>query len=451
MPYAAATDSRGRYEISGLPVGRVTLTAESPGYYTLEAGGLASRSIVRSCPAEGDCPATDFALARGAVIEGWLTDDAGDPLPGAQVSVRPMEPGGEPAPPPTMGRPGGLVSDDRGYFRVWGLPPGRYEVTAYERAGRFGGPPREYGRSEVAAEPGGEPSQVRLSANIHADTFTVSGRVTGVEQSPSQHSMLAVEPLSDGAGRGGIARRVARVHEGAFVLPELTPGRYLLRLMTIVGPRREMRLLGDVTVDGDIRDLTLSPLPPTGVRGRAIITGSSDKQPFLRLTPDDGRPLMPEGIQLDATERTFEHDALHPGRWKLESAGGFYVVEPRIVEVSAGGMTEIEVRLSSEWSALRGAIRLREGERLAAASHFTVGVRGEGLRRGMQTDDEGGFAFEMLMPGDYEIAAWSWPNVNFQDDAAWLEVADHIRKVTLEPGFEMEIDVTATGSLEEAR
>jgi hypothetical protein len=97
---------------------------------------------------------------------------------------------------------------------------------------------------------------------------------------------------------------------------------------------------------------------------------------------------MPEALQLDATEGTFEHDALHPGRWKLESTGDFYVVEPPTVEVSAGGMTEIEVRLSSEWSALRGAIRLRDGERLAAASHFTVGVRGEGLRRGMQTDDQ---------------------------------------------------------------
>src|SRR5690606_11910526 len=134
----------------------------------------------------------------------------------------------------------------------------------------------------------------------------------------------------------------------------------------------------------------LSPLPPTGVRARAIITGSSDKRPILHLTPDDGRTVMPEGIPLDATERTFEHDALHPGRRKLESAGDFYVVEPRIVEVSAGGMAESGVRLSREWAAWRGAIRRRDGERLAAASHFTVGVRGEGLRRGMQTDDKGG-------------------------------------------------------------
>jgi hypothetical protein len=76
----------------------------------------------------------NLSLQRGGVITGKLQWDDGTPASGVQVSATPEATTANPSMPgPTMtGLEGGgrTISDDRGEFRLAGLPPGSYIVAA---------------------------------------------------------------------------------------------------------------------------------------------------------------------------------------------------------------------------------------------------------------------------------------------------------------------------------
>ena len=53
------------------------------------------------------------------------------------------------------------------------------------------------------------------------------------------------------------------------------------------------------------------------------------------------------------------------------------------------------------------------------------------------------FAFNKVIPGEYRIAAWSGPDTDVSDEEVWGETASAVRTITVEAGFEMEVDLTA--------
>ncbi|MBI4266507.1 MAG: carboxypeptidase regulatory-like domain-containing protein [Acidobacteria bacterium] len=132
--HLASTDADGRFEFDDLPAGRWNLTASKAGFVTLRYGQR--RPFEAGRPIElADAQIldrVDFALPRGAVITGRVFDEFGDPVAGARVQVlryqlvqgtRRLMPTG------AAGQ-----SDDTGAFRVYGLMPGDYYVSATLRA-----------------------------------------------------------------------------------------------------------------------------------------------------------------------------------------------------------------------------------------------------------------------------------------------------------------------------
>src|SRR6185295_5387864 len=129
------TDSQGRFEFKDLPAGRWTLTASKAGYMTLRYGQ--KRSFEAGSPievADGQVmERADFSLPKGAAIVGRIFDEFGDPVANARLQVlryqmvqgeRRLTPAG-----------GGAQSDDTGAYRIYGLAPGDYYVSATLRAG----------------------------------------------------------------------------------------------------------------------------------------------------------------------------------------------------------------------------------------------------------------------------------------------------------------------------
>ena len=128
------TDAEGRYEFANLPAARYTISVSKAGYVGLEFG--------QRRPFEGGRPLDladaqvveqiDFALPRGAVIAGRITDDAGDPIIGASVQAMRYQYG-----PTGRRRLGGVsqswlsgMTNDLGEYRLFGLMPGTYIVSA---------------------------------------------------------------------------------------------------------------------------------------------------------------------------------------------------------------------------------------------------------------------------------------------------------------------------------
>lgn len=129
----ATTDTEGRFDLSELPAGRYTLAVSKAGYLTLQYGQR--RPLEPGKPidlSEGQLlDRTDVLLPRGGVVTGRIVDEYGEPLADATVqALRYQYVGGQRQLAPA-GR--AAQTDDIGQYRIFGLPPGDYYVTAATR------------------------------------------------------------------------------------------------------------------------------------------------------------------------------------------------------------------------------------------------------------------------------------------------------------------------------
>jgi hypothetical protein len=134
----AITDDDGRFRITGLPVGAVTLTvarapfitsvygAKRPGRpgtaITLGAGQAIENLVVR--------------LWRGAVLAGVLRDESGVPVSGIEVTAISARPTHGTTVQTLSNSP--ATTNELGEFRIFGLEPGTYIVSATPSAGAGG-------------------------------------------------------------------------------------------------------------------------------------------------------------------------------------------------------------------------------------------------------------------------------------------------------------------------
>ncbi len=120
------TDAEGRFRLSVERAGRYRVMPFAPAYVSSDAQNFARAITV----APGDEIAdTDFALVLGGVIAGQITAPDGRPAIAERVALTPVVEAGRER--PTLSLPSAILeTDDRGVYRVFGLPPGRYLVSA---------------------------------------------------------------------------------------------------------------------------------------------------------------------------------------------------------------------------------------------------------------------------------------------------------------------------------
>ena len=126
---SAITDDDGRFAFAGLPAGDYTVKASRPAF--LETAFGASRPGRPGTPislAAGQrATEVTVVLPRGSAIEGLLRDTAGDPAPGMRVEAIRLS---RNAQGERGERAGVAFTDDRGVYRLYGLPAGDYVLVA---------------------------------------------------------------------------------------------------------------------------------------------------------------------------------------------------------------------------------------------------------------------------------------------------------------------------------
>lgn len=357
---AALTDNAGAFEFTELPAGRYALMASKTGYVGLSYGQR--RPLQAGTPlqlSEGqELKGIELRLPRGSAIGGRVYEEGGDPLPGATVRVmryqyvqgtRQLVPAGS------------AQTDDRGEYRVWGINPGDYYVSAIARnvalnpggrgiafqggpAGR-GGPAVARGALAAAFAGQDDPEQegyaptyypgvpsvhearavtVGLAAEalgidfgvLLVRTSRVAGRVTSADGSPATSGNVTL--ISDGfGGRGGLPGSVynSRIQDdGAFSIVNVPPGRYLLRARS-EGPRNrdyvppQFALL-PLTVDGNISDLSVPLVPGATISGTVTFQATQSTDPpqtnqfrilASLIDPSDMGPPSTARIEPDGT------------------------------------------------------------------------------------------------------------------------------------------------------
>jgi protocatechuate 3,4-dioxygenase beta subunit len=131
------TDEEGRFALPGLTPGRVVINASKPAYISTQYG--ATRPGGPGTPimlaAGQQMTGVTLRLARGAVITGLIRDERGQPAPELYVRLyryryvngeRRLD--GVP-----IGPVASTMTDDRGIYRLFGLPPGEYYIGAEPR------------------------------------------------------------------------------------------------------------------------------------------------------------------------------------------------------------------------------------------------------------------------------------------------------------------------------
>jgi len=134
--WAARADNDAQYEFRDLPAGRYQLIAAKSGFGPVATDGQTANRGPASIPMIGVTLAdgeqrerVDIRLLRWGTLSGRVLDERGDPLQGARVDLlRPRYEAGRRRLMPAASAT--ALTDDLGRYRLSGLPPGQYIVSA---------------------------------------------------------------------------------------------------------------------------------------------------------------------------------------------------------------------------------------------------------------------------------------------------------------------------------
>jgi hypothetical protein len=129
---STTTDSGGRFELKGIDPGSYKLTVSRVGFVTFEYGQRKPGDPGATLTLRPKQQINDlvFRLIPSAVIAGRILDEDGEPLPSVGVTAwREAYQEGK----RSLSMSANGETNDLGEYRLYGLPPGRYIVSAVHR------------------------------------------------------------------------------------------------------------------------------------------------------------------------------------------------------------------------------------------------------------------------------------------------------------------------------
>lgn len=320
-PRATATDEQGRFRLMDLPAGNYRITVSKTGFVD---GAFGQRRTLRdgtpiTLADNQQVTDADVKLARGGVITGHVFDEDGEPLSRAVVTVlRSQYVRGE-----KQLTPAGTAdqTDDRGQFRIYGLPPGEYFVSA-----TAGGLERIITQFAQLVAPGAAPEQtadttgyaptyypgviassdagrLKLAASqelggidfsIQVVPFaTVRGVVaggTGTVILVSDTGIAGAGGRGGGRGRGGLGAlggallggqnlRTQTQPDGTFMIPNVTPGKYTIVARVDPGTGDAKMAVQSLVVTGEEVTVALTPVSGIDVSGTITLEAGASSVP----------------------------------------------------------------------------------------------------------------------------------------------------------------------------
>ena len=456
--WATTTDAQGYYELTDIPAGRYILSARKAGFVTLQHGQrrVDEPGTPIEVSADQALDEIDFRLPRGGVVTGHIFDEFGEPVAETTVSVlsqRYIQGRRELVP---AGRSGG--SDDRGQYRVYGLPPGQYWVSASvqdfrssmaETSNTQGYAPTFYPGTANVAEAqmlslsiGQELTSIDfvLGAGANGPHLRDGNRCTGTPI--REGDGLRVSGVSGLAMMGSMS--FGRVDSnGRFVMSNLSPGTYTLRLQgSGFGADDGGVATATVTVgNGDVEGIHLAATLGATARGVVVTEGGGQpgfaaSQLQVRKQPTNTNQIMisPGAIGPSRVDDdwTFEVRGLFgdelisvsglPAGWGLKAVRfrGSDITDRALTTEELNGSVELKVVITDRVTRLSGTVTDTGG---APALEYTVVVFPEDRDRRphptrfvstARPDQDGLFKIDGLPPGRYYAVA-----ANYVPQQAW--------------------------------
>jgi hypothetical protein len=371
----------------------------------------------------------ELKLIPGGVITGRVTTAGGQPVIGQSIYIRATDPRAKQQLPHTIHTDQRFRTDDRGFYRIYGLPVGRFIVSVRSEA-----------RSDWIFHPGvAEESQA-------GQVDVVAGRVVeniDIKMPPITRVYEATGRVIDEATgqpipRVSVGRSVleanshkAVVHiggqpvdeRGAFRFPNLAPGRYAVYVsiggeyysdevffevtdQDVTGleirARPAASLSGVVIIEGDasimfdLSDLRVSVGRPTGGMGAGGAVGADGRFRIPGLPPDKFRfHLSWKTQQRRLSLLWVERDGVRLAEW-FEVAAGEQVKGLRLIVTHGAGVVRGHVQVVGG--------TLPEGARLSVSARRADLPGRPGSASDASVDARGRFLIEGLATGVHEIS-----------------------------------------------
>jgi hypothetical protein len=368
QPRAITTNEDGAFRITEVKPGAYRLRASLPGFVT------ATEGLGNVYPGE----AVTLRLVKGGVITGKVTDANGDPIPGMLVKL--------------LSTQAGLTSlskrtDDRGVYRIFGIPAGNYVVLAdgiafgwsWMNADFEENIPTYYPSAtrdtalELKINPGDELTGIDIRYRSERG-YRVSGKLTGaltgsniilvgLKSLGSDNDIATTAIYSDkqntpfevrGVPNGEydlIAERKRGTEEGAASAPR----RVIVAGADVTGLELKLTPLSSLAGRVVLEERKANERPPTcEVKRNAVI----EETVITARLDDDARRVLPQ-TAVPAAAGDFTLSNLDPGRYRLSfelpSEDWYW----RALTMPADAATKKPLDLA------RTGITLRAGERIS--------------------------------------------------------------------------------------
>jgi Carboxypeptidase regulatory-like domain len=302
--WIATTDVNGRYELDRLPAGRYNMGAIRDGYVGLQLGQRwpHDQATTIQLHAHQLLERIDHRLPRTGVIAGHVVDEFADPQ--ANVLVMALE--SRLANGRRVGVPGGrsTTTNDLGEFRLFGLTPGRYYVTARHRE------PTETTLSESKARFGFAPTYYPgTSRSEEAQTISVDAgeQVIGLALTMVSTRMFQITgAVRSGQGRSLVTNALTLVDssalvrvtdagaqrrsDGSFSIETVAPGNYVLNVRATaykdgVVDGDEYAAVALTVTDADLTGIDVVTAKGATVNGEVVFEGGTVAPPQVaRMT-----------------------------------------------------------------------------------------------------------------------------------------------------------------------
>jgi protocatechuate 3,4-dioxygenase beta subunit len=483
-PQTAITADDGSFGFDALPAGRFTLVAAKEPYVSMAYGARRpGRPGTGIQIAAGQAVPLTVRLPRGAVITGTVLDVDGRPAIGVPVYALSSRSGGGVIERQWINVPGVIPgnTDDRGVYRIYGLPAGEYVVSAQPALrGVPGGPNAEIRlmqAGKVASRPvtlaqvfhgGGadlsraariavRAGEERAAVDIQLEYLPLA-TVSGIVSSPPGWTPARVSLWrTDEAAQPTGAAAVTADAQGAFTFRGVRPGTYRFAARAVPhadgGDVRAPSVtdaarfaLADVAVAGDdVEGVALSLQPPLTLAGR-IVFETDRAVPPAALQLRMGAPAVLAGagggwpmptVIVDGT--TFRVAGMVPGLYRMmltppgvrAPIGSWW-----LTSISAGGRELLDApldlqqsvddavaTLSDRASEVSGTLRDPQGAAIPDLWVVVFPVDRTGWfshsRRvaAVRANREGQWTVRNLPPGEYRVVSGDFEQFEWFDPA----------------------------------
>ncbi len=450
------SDAEGKYRLGGLMPGQINISAVAPTFVMPISPLSFVPGRVLNLSTDETVEGVDFKMTRGSVITGRVTDADGKPVMVERLMLTIVDEKGEPvrnSQPPRSAS--SSSTDDRGIYRIYGLPAGRYKISAGDNGGgatlRSGYYQRTYypdttdiaKASIVELGEGAEAKNIDITMGLRSRTYSVSGKVidgdtgetvAGVNYAFGQLVQSQSQPIL----AGYTSPSTPTNSKGEFRLEGVAPGKYgLITVRNNFGldpnnPKVYCDAVPFEVVDADVSDLEIKVHRGLIVSGIVVTESITNKLALAgvsRLVVTGSNPPPPGTIQYPggsttsaiAPDGSFQLDGLRPGKLSLSvgaftagQSSGYTVsrittadreVRNRQLELSQGqNVSGVRIYLQYGTGVLRGEVKITGGTLPAGASMMVYLQTANSPARlgGATVDSRGRFLVTGLPSGTYD-------------------------------------------------